>query len=476
MTTDWSVGGHVRSSLFGICIATCVLSSSRVLAHEPPEIRRILWNPAQAEVLLQTNRGLIFGDPSSNSWQLLCNEAMRINGGELPSLAYLSDGRLLVATSSGLRASSDRGCNWTVTFEGLLVPALAQDVNSPERLFVATFPLGMASENIGGDSAIRVSTDGGRTFRDVRVMADNDFVNALRVAPSRGERVYASGTVYRNIGREFYLARSDDGGETWQRFVLPLTVDDNSFHVMAVSPTDPDVVIAKIGPNNSVTMPERLLVSTDGGETFESLVSLMALRDVGFAADGTTIWAASGDGLFRSADRGGAFARVGVGDYMTCAVEHEEALYACGWYGGEQGARSNGVGRSTDDGESFQAWMTFQDVTRSVTCLAGSMTAALCASALADWQYELINMFSAESLNRDGGVSLPVGSDAGAAVDAGRPPDATAPGSSKDAGRPTTGRTRRGGCTARSVDRTPSAVWLVLMVPFAARLRRRAAA
>lgn len=439
-------------------------------AHDAPLIQRIVWRPEKSDVMLQTNRGLVFGDPASKRWRLLCNEALHIPSSERPGLAYLPSGRIVVGTSSGVQRSDDDGCTWQSTFPSLLVPALAQDPLQPARIYVATFPIGMASDNISGDSALRVSDDGGESFSDLLLLPDNDFVNGLAVAPSEPKRVFASGGVYRPAGREFYIARSDDAGATWQRFSVELEADDFDLRVLAVSPVDPDVVLAKIAPGEPLNTPERVLISRNGGETFTQVASVLTLRDAAFSADGATVWLAGKDGLLRSHDGGNSFAPAGAAVELSCAIEHDGVLHACGHYDGlmTDGTR-NGVGRSSDQGDSYEPWMTFQDVQEQVTCDASSPTTATCARPWADWQYEVANMFSPASLTRDGGTPLPM-PDASTTVDAGSTtPDARTPAEMPDAAMAPP-KHDDSGCNASGYK--SSATWLFALL-FLLRRRRK---
>jgi uncharacterized protein (TIGR03382 family) len=459
---------------FSVFAASTVAGSAR--AHDAPLIQRIVWRPEKSDVMLQTNRGFIFGDPESKRWRLLCNEALHIPSSERPGLAYLPSGRIVVGTSGGVQRSDDNGCTWQAAFPTLLIPALAQDPQQPARIYVATFPIGMASDNVSGDSALRVSDDGGETFSDLLVLPDDDFVNGLAVAPSEPKRVYASGGVYRQSGREFYIARSDDAGASWQRFTVELDAGDFDLRVLAVSPVDPDVVIAKIAPGEPLNTPERVLISRNGGETFTQVASVLTLRDAAFSADGTSVWLAGKEGLFRSHDGGDSFEHEGAAAELSCAVEHDGVLHACGHYDGlmTDGSR-NGIGRSSDHGDSYEPWMTFQDVREPVTCDASSPAAATCARPWADWQYEVANMFSPESLTRDGGTPLPT-PDASTAPDTGTTPTLDAGTTNLDAGMPAEmpdAASRApdhddSGCNASGKESSPSWLFALLLL-----LRRR---
>jgi photosystem II stability/assembly factor-like uncharacterized protein len=397
----------------GLALGLC---AARARAHDAPQVQRIVWREG-GRVLLQTNRGLIFGDSERGPWRLMCNDALPVTTTERTSLTYASDGRLLIATSRGLKVSADDGCSWQVlAFGDRLVPALAAHPAQPDRVYVTTFLLGEASPETSGNSAIQMSDDGGETWSPLRVVPDNDYIHSLAIAPSDPERVYAAGAVYQD-GRAFYVLRSSDGGASWERFAV--TIEDAEFDLLllGVSPGDPDVVLAKIVAGEPERMADRLLVSRDAGETWSSAAEIMKLRDAAFSADGSTVWLAGRDGLYRARGDVVGFERVGAAEEMTCVAPRGDALFACGWHAGlEQGARNNGIGTSDDAGDSFEPWMTFQDVLEPIACDAHEApTPGLCAQLWSDWEYELSRMFSAGSLNGGG----PAAVDAGAS-----PPDA----------------------------------------------------
>ena len=124
---------QLRFSLLFTCAAGLV--SARAAAHAPVEVRQII-SSAPANVILGTNRGLIFGDPTSRSWSLLCNEALGVSTTAPYHVVMLASGRLLLATTDGLRFSDDRGCSWQdlPALPGLSTPALVQHPSDPQRI------------------------------------------------------------------------------------------------------------------------------------------------------------------------------------------------------------------------------------------------------------------------------------------------------------------------------------------------------
>ena len=127
-----------RISAPGFGVWCVLLFAPTASAHDPPAISRMVWNAQRDKVVLGTNRGLIFGAPASHSWRMLCSTALGIPLNEEPDLVYLSDGRLLAATTKGLKASADDGCSWSV-IAALSAPvsALTQHPTEPNMLYAA---------------------------------------------------------------------------------------------------------------------------------------------------------------------------------------------------------------------------------------------------------------------------------------------------------------------------------------------------
>ena len=334
-----------------VCASRCPLAligatPTIAIAHPPPQVLRIARSADQDSVALLTNRGIIFGKIKAKQWRLMCNEALHINTSEVPDLAYMPDGRLFVATSVGLQASADEGCTWQGVdpFATTSVPAMWQDPDQPAALVIGTYGPGM--------SAVRSTDDGGKTWHELMPADDNDFIQELLVAPSDRDRMYASGEKLDMQGNfSHYVAKSGDGGKTWERYDFALLAGEIDVTMLAVSPVDPDVLLAHAVFGDPMMGSDRVLVSGDGGKTFTSVAMAKSVFDGAFGADGKSAWVASLDALLRSDDAAKSFASVADTQRMTCIVPRASELDACGWYAKDH----DGIGISDDGANDLHA-------------------------------------------------------------------------------------------------------------------------
>jgi photosystem II stability/assembly factor-like uncharacterized protein len=361
------------------------LMSVPAAAHAPPLGARVLTPASPAagsEEVIVTNRGLVFRDRASGSSRLLCNEALRINPAELPNVALLGDGGLLVATSSGLRLSRDRGCTWADVgqMETTNTPALAADPNDPNRLYVANY-----DSDIPG---LRETRDAGASWSLVYETAEADYVHSLLVAAGDPQRIYATLATYDSGPPTHSLLRTLDGGATWERLPLPLNEKDYRAIAAAVSPDDPDTLILYTVANSPGLDASRLLVSRDGGNRFEVAFERPEIRGAGYGQDGR-LWVAARDGLYGSDDRLTAFSQTSVASELGCVGERAGTLLVCGHYAG-LGMGESGIGISSDGGQSFERWLDFSSVDAAVECSPDSLTTSLCARPWLDWETEML--------------------------------------------------------------------------------------
>lgn len=408
----------------GVCAALGVALASfaaPLRAHAPPLGARVLSPAGGGDEVIVTNRGLVFRDPSTGSARLLCNEALRITTAELPSVALLGDGALLVASSSGLRLSRDQGCTWSDVgqMEYTNTPAMAPDPSDPDRAVIASYDTDAPG--------LRVTHDAGRSWSPLYANEEGDFVFSLLIAEADADTLYATVASYApGAPAAHSLLRTRDGGQSWQRLPLPLNERDYSARLAAISPEDPETVVVYTTANSPGLDDSRLLVSQDGGATFRVALERPEIRGAGYGADGT-LWVAARDGLYAGFDGGldtppdtgldtggaelGTFTQTSVASELGCVLERSGSLFVCGHYAG-LGSASSGIGVSVDGGNSFERWLDFQAVDAAVECAPDSLTAALCARPWLDWEAEMSGMLPASTPGGYGPGGYGAGGDA----------------------------------------------------------------
>ncbi|MGI8334233.1 S8 family serine peptidase [Actinomadura scrupuli] len=113
--------------------------------------------------------------------------------------------RVWVGTPDGLYRSDDGGAHITKTGDGA-VSAITIDPRRPQRIMV-------------GGATLRVSTDGGRTFRTADAGSLSMRVSSLVVSPRDPDVLYAGTSTHWENGLRLGgrgVLRSADGGRTWQ--------------------------------------------------------------------------------------------------------------------------------------------------------------------------------------------------------------------------------------------------------------------
>lgn len=390
-----------RLLLVLVCACLPLAMATAVRAHDPPVCFDVRWRadtrsshlPAAGgsdnEAVCMSNRGPVFLDPATRTWRMACSRALGIPSTEIPDFVYAPDGRLLVATSSGLVSNADGGCTWThdPAFAGDNTTALAQDPTDPSHLLLTT------GGRMDQPDGVHASTDGGDTWNAVSTIARDEFYEDLLIAPSNPRRLYAAATAFGTPGPTLtrFLARSDDGGATWTRLDQQLGPDEAGLRALAVHPSDPDTVLVLVLASDR-TRADRLRLSTDAGATFSDVLTAPRMTDAAFGADGTTAWASAlsglGDpGLWRSSDGARTFEPLEGPYAMGCAFERAGTLHACGRWSAD--SPFGGIARSRDGGKTFETWMLFHEICDPVACGPASETAGACADLWLDWQYEI---------------------------------------------------------------------------------------
>ncbi len=348
-------------------------------------------------LVLRTTYGMVQTFDGGANWKWLCEQSVGYGGKFDPAIGVTRAGRLLVGLFDGLTTSADRGCDFAqapgTVFEKQYVIDLVVEQKDPSRaLAITSTGLG----DLGFHVIVAESLDSGATWAQAGVDLPKDFNSeTLEVAPSRGDRIYASGIF--GTPRQGVIEKSDDRGKTWERLVVDLGMGGLTPYLAAVDPNNPDVVYVRIDGDATTSTPDRLLVSRDGAKTWTE-VGRTTGDMLGFALspDGSKVaFGGPLDGLFVASTSDMKPEKV-ASLAIRCLTWHANGLYACA----TEYPDDFTVGLSTDDGRTFQGLYKLADLS-PLECAASTSTGRDCPD---DWA----------AVQATIGVPLDAGPDAGA--------------------------------------------------------------
>lgn len=365
------------------------LASSAAAHGRPADFTEIVFEHGDpTHMAARATFGIMSSDDGGANFEWRCSYALRFDSAiENPPVVPLPSGRLLAGTFGGLTRTDAAQCELepsSTTIDQYVIdldadPALAGGV------YATVSPGGIANR-------ILYSADEGQTFVDRHTMPVDVLLERLVVAPSSPMRVYVSGAIPRTdtTARRVFVWRSDDAGATLAEVELTLVEGERNIHVLAVDPLDPDRVVARTTRLEFDDLPDRLLLSEDGGLTFRTLLSTPKIAGAAFVADDanpgrSTLYVGGRvEGLFRSDDLIAA-TRVNDVSIHCLASSGANELWACG--DGLLGPFA--LGRSTDRGATFEPRLQFDDIHNRTGCGACTTTGGLCPYYFLDVEVDL---------------------------------------------------------------------------------------
>ncbi len=297
-----------------------VLQASLASAHGvAPQTLSVSSSPwADGGLVVPTTFGLLV-TADRCTWQWVCTGHLGLAEKEIPTWHVAPSGTVYAAAFSGLVVSRDRGCTFTRQ------PFF--DATGVSQVVSANGIVWAVSGKFGATNGLARSTDDGRTFTWTTARATEAFFNAVKLAPSRPERLYLSSWYFEPPSARLWV--SDDGAASFTTIDLgSLGAAGAVFTVHAVDSQNPDVLYVSFLDTSKTPQRSVLHRSGDRGRTFsvvlegDGAVSSLVQGDSGW-------WVALGDHLFSSSD-GLAFTELPSPTQRACVSQVGGQTLVCG--------------------------------------------------------------------------------------------------------------------------------------------------
>ncbi|XXX81346.1 hypothetical protein WMF30_21530 [Sorangium sp. So ce134] len=324
-----------------------------------------------SRLLVRATYGLLSTHDGGEAWRWICEPVVGFGGNEDPMIAFLADGTIVAGVFDGLSASKNGGCDWSFAPGELLdryVIDLSADRQDPSRAVL------VVSSGLGAGrflTQLWETSDNADSWTKAGADLPEDFLaQTVDAAPSNRDRVYVSG----RFGAPDYagaLQRSDDRGATWERFDIPGSDDKRLPYIGAIDPADPDTIYVRLDGDPT----DAVLVSRDGGQSFATVFESQAdLLAFALSPDGATVMVGGPqDGIWRAPASSLEFTKVS-GTGARCLTWTDAALFACG----DEFADGFTIGRSLDEGASFEALLHLDGLCGPIECAPDSGAASTC--------------------------------------------------------------------------------------------------
>jgi hypothetical protein len=350
----------MRAIVFPATLGILAITTAASANGRFPLANHLVQDPKDPQhIVLRTTYGIVQTSDHGKSWNWVCEQVPGYSGSFDPAVDVSNSGRVMVGLFDDLATSADRGCTFAKV-GGILQKQYVIDlaVAGGTSFVLTSTGLGDAGFHvIVGESA------DGATWTQAGVDLPSDFNSeTIEIAPSRLDRIYASGIVGVSP-RTGVIEKSDDHGKTWERLTLDLK-GAKAPYLGAVDPADPDKVYVRIDGDPEATMPDkiadRLIASSDGGKTWSDIGGTKGDM-LGFALspDGKKIaYGGPKDGLWLASTSDFKFAKASA-IQVQCLKWTDDGLFACA----SEFPDGFTVGLSKDDGKTFAPLHHLSDVT-----------------------------------------------------------------------------------------------------------------
>jgi len=247
-------------------LVACFLPAAASAHGYFPQARQVIFAPGSSEPeMVVTNFGLLFPE-SDGSWSWVCAPSFEGRTGRSPSAVRTDGGALLMALDVGAVRGTVNGCEWERASElsGMFMIDMQPDFADASAAYV------LASEAVLPNFVARWTDSEGRFVRVSSDLEPGFITETLRIAPSDLNRWYLTGTI--GSPSRVVLTRSLDAGMNWESFDVALEEGELLLLLTEIDPMDPERLWGRVLGTDH----DRFVVSTDGGQGWQTIASLPA--------------------------------------------------------------------------------------------------------------------------------------------------------------------------------------------------------
>jgi len=447
-----------------LVVTAVALAPDAALANGKfPSAGMIVVDPGDPDhLIVQTTFGLLTSTDAGADWRLICEGGIGYQDIE-PGVAITANGTLIAGVDDGVRASADGGCDWQLA-AGIPAGTAVADVSTDATTPSTAVALAVTA---AAQSSVYISVDNAQSWNALGVAIPGTLDGlTLDVAPSDPLRLYVPG--FDPNAQTGVVARTSDGGLSWEVFSIPGTDVDRLPFLAAVDPLVADTLYVRLP-----TVDGALLVSDDGGETWTTIFEPGGfIQGFALSPDGGTLLVG---GLTLATAASGIWqATPGVWDFQKisnvgalCMRWAGSVIYACA----DELEEGFTVGRSLDGGMTFEPLFLKPCLEGILECPAATTVGTVCPAQWPDISVT-IGVLDDCTMSSGGASSAAVTAGGlGAAGGAGGAGGATGGGGAGGVGAEDTGD----GCGCRAAPPRPANVaWAALLGFVALAVRRRA--
>jgi hypothetical protein len=351
--------GHWTAALAAVLASLLVASGAYANGAFPDEFSVNFPAPYPHRIYIGANFGLIVSEDDGATWRYACEPwitAMSnaaLSGTNVSFYQVAADGAT-IAQAVEVTRSADDACTWPPAggdIVGQVVTDLFPDPND------ATFVVAIVAVTTG--SLLIASHDGGQTFHDPPLYQTNDLLTAIEISRSTPGLIYATSIALSGSGSK--LLKSIDSGVTWTSTVIP-TESATQPLILTIDPVDSNTVYLRVVG----ALSDSIVVTTDGGQTFQTLITINGQFSSFLRATDGTLYAGALEGEIYVLPPGATTFTIHQGPHFRCLGQRPGTarIYACG----DMTLDGFSLGYSDDDGGTFTRMMKFTDIQGPLTC------------------------------------------------------------------------------------------------------------